>query len=325
MLDIFDVKPHEVSRDLKGYSVLLYGEPKSGKTTTASKFPKSLIIAFEKGYSAIPGVRALPVNSWSDFLKVVRQLKDPKAKELYETIVIDTADIAWDYCEKYVCNMNGVDAINKIPYGGGYAQASKEFDEKLRSIVQMDFGLVLISHSMEKTFTSETGEEYTKIIPTLANKPRLICGRLCDIIGYSRSVETEEGDKTLLFMRGTPRFEAGSRFKYTPNYIEFSYANLVEAIGSAIDQQAQEDGTSLFVDKKSNIHQQNLPAYDFDALMSEFQLLTSALVQKNAAKYGPQITEIVDRHLGKGKKASEMARDQGELLDIIVYELKELK
>jgi hypothetical protein len=35
-MSIFDIKPHEVSRDLRGYSVLLYGAPKSGKTTTAS-------------------------------------------------------------------------------------------------------------------------------------------------------------------------------------------------------------------------------------------------------------------------------------------------
>lgn len=325
MLDIFNVKPHEVSRDLKGYSVLLYGEPKSGKTTTASKFPKSLIIAFEKGYAAIPGVRAIPVNSWSDFLKIVRQLKDPKAKEAYDTIVIDTADIAWDYCEKYICNVNGVDAINKIPYGGGYSQTSKEFDEKIRSIVQMDFGLVLISHSTDKNFTSETGEEFSKIVPTLPSRARLICGRLCDIIGYSRGVETEEGNKTLLFMRGTPRFEAGSRFKYTPDYIQFSYKNLVEAIGEAIDKQSKEEDGNYFVDEKLNIHQENLPEFDFDALMKDFQTITSAFVKKDAAKYGPRITEIVDRHLGKGKKASEMSRDQGELLDIIVYELKELK
>lgn len=325
MLDIFNVKPHEVSRDLKGYSVLLYGEPKSGKTTTASQFPKSLIIAFEKGYAAIPGAMAVPVNSWSDFLKIVRQLKDPKAKEMYETIVIDTADIAWDYCEQYICNVNGVDAINKIPYGGGYSATSKEFDTKIRSIVQMDFGLVLISHSTEKTFTSETGEEFSKIVPTLPSRARLICGRLCDIIGYSRAIETDDGDKTMLFMRGTPRFEAGSRFKYTPDYIQFNYGNLVDAIGDAIDKQSQENSGKFFVDEKSNIHQENLPAFDFDALMSDFQSIAASLVKKDAAKFGPRITEIVERHLGKGKKASEMTRDQGELLDIIVYELKDLK
>lgn len=28
MIDIFAIKPHEVSRDLCGYTVLLYGQPK---------------------------------------------------------------------------------------------------------------------------------------------------------------------------------------------------------------------------------------------------------------------------------------------------------
>ena len=46
-------------------------------------------------------------------------------------------------------------------------------------------------------------------------------------------------------MRGTPRYEAGSRFKYTPDYIDFTYENLVNAIGEAIDKQAQEDGEQL--------------------------------------------------------------------------------
>lgn len=85
-IDIFSITPHQVSRDLRGYSVLFYGEPKSGKTTTAVKFPRHLLLAFEKGYNAIPGAMAQPINSWSEFRKVLRQLKDPKAKENFETV-----------------------------------------------------------------------------------------------------------------------------------------------------------------------------------------------------------------------------------------------
>lgn len=48
MVDIFSVKPHQVSKDLKGYALMFYGEPKSGKTTTAAKFPKSLLLASTK-------------------------------------------------------------------------------------------------------------------------------------------------------------------------------------------------------------------------------------------------------------------------------------
>ena len=43
--NLLDVQPHQISRDMRGYSVFFYGEPKSGKTTTATKFPKHLLLA----------------------------------------------------------------------------------------------------------------------------------------------------------------------------------------------------------------------------------------------------------------------------------------
>ena len=73
MLDLLSLEPHQVSRNLRGYSVMFYGEPKSGKTTTATKFPNHLILGFEKGWNAIPGAMAMPINSWSEFKKILRQ------------------------------------------------------------------------------------------------------------------------------------------------------------------------------------------------------------------------------------------------------------
>ena len=122
-IDIFSIQPHEVSRDLKGYTVLLYGQPKTGKTTTAAKFPKALLLAFETGYLAIPGVMAQPINKWSEFKQVLKQLKDEQAHEVFSNVIVDTADIAYDLCEKYICNQNGVSAVGDMPSGKGYAAA----------------------------------------------------------------------------------------------------------------------------------------------------------------------------------------------------------
>lgn len=85
-INLLNIQPHQVSRDMRGYSVFLYGDPKSGKTTAATKFPKHLLLAFEKGYSAIPGAMAQPINSWSEFRKVLKMLKDPAVKEKFETV-----------------------------------------------------------------------------------------------------------------------------------------------------------------------------------------------------------------------------------------------
>ena len=129
-------------------------------------------------------------------------MKEEQAKELFETIIIDTGDIAYDYDIKYICDNAkrpdggyGVDSIGDIAYGKGYALAEKEFDECLRSIVQMGYGLVLISHATDKTFKDESGQEYNKIVPTLDKRATNIVSRMADIIGYSRAVTEENGNE----------------------------------------------------------------------------------------------------------------------------------
>ena len=70
-IDILTIEPTVISRDLKGKYLLIYGKPKVGKTTLASKFPKNLLIAFEKGYNAIDGVKAVDISTWADFKLVL--------------------------------------------------------------------------------------------------------------------------------------------------------------------------------------------------------------------------------------------------------------
>lgn len=336
-INLLNITPHQVSRDLRGYSVFFYGEPKSGKTTIATKFPRHLLLAFEKGYNAIPGAMAQPINSWSEFRKVLRQLKDEKVKEQFETIIIDTADIAYDLCEKYICaNAKrsdggfGVDSVADIPFGKGYTLVAKEYDECLRSIIQMDYGLVLISHSVDKAFKDEQGREYNQIVPTLGNKPRNIVSRMCDIIAYSRSVQNDDGTtSTKLFMRGTPRYVAGSRFKYTPDFIDFNYQSLVKAIGEAIDKQMEEEGSQFFTDEKNNLYKDTSNELDFDELVGTFNSIVNSLIENNTEEnfkefWQPRIVQITDKYLGKGMKVNQCSRDQVEALDLIVTDLKEL-
>lgn len=329
MIDILNIQPHQVSRDLSGYTIMFYGAPKTGKTTIASRFEKTLVIAFEQGYKAIPGIMAAPVTSWSDFKKIIKQLKTEEAHRMYKNITVDTADIAYDLCEKYICAQNGVDSIKEVPYGQGWTQAKREFDECLRAITMMDYGLILISHSQDKTFTDENGNEYNQIVPTLSNGPRLIVDRMADILGYAAPVQNEDGStKTILYMRGTPRFVAGSRFAYTPDSIEFTYENLVKAVNDAIDKQGEVSGTESITDAKFNAPaESNL---DFKTLMNEFQSLVSKLQEKAGSnevfgsEYAPKITEITSKYLGKGRKVSDCTPDQAEQLSLIVDDLKDL-
>lgn len=321
-MGLLDIKPHEVSRDLRGYSVLFYGEPKSGKTTIASKFPNSLLFAFEKGYNALPGVMAQPINTWGEFKKFLGELKQPEVQERFQTIVIDTADIAYSLCERYICNREGVDTIGDLAYGKGYAMVGGEFDECIRKILQLNYGLILISHATDKTFKDANGEEYQQIVPTLDKRGRLICERTCDIIGYSATVNTENGTRTRLYMRGTPRYVAGSRFKYVPEFIDFSYDNLVNAIADAIDKQAVETGGQYVTNVATQVVTAEV-TYDFDMLIDRFQTLVGELMSTNQSN-SVKITGIVDKYLGKGKKVSDCTVEQAEQIDLIVHDLENL-
>ena len=102
-IDIFNIQPTTISRDLKGKFVCIYSLPKVGKTSMACQFPKNLLLAFEKGYNAISGIKPVDITKWADFRQVLRQLEKPEARQIYDTVTIDTVGIAWEMCEQFVC------------------------------------------------------------------------------------------------------------------------------------------------------------------------------------------------------------------------------
>ena len=106
MIDLANLEPIKINKDLKGKYILIYGQPKIGKTTLASQFPRNLLLAFEPGYNGLDNIMVQPITKWSEFKQVLRQLAQKEIQEKFDTITIDTADIAWDYCEKFICSSN---------------------------------------------------------------------------------------------------------------------------------------------------------------------------------------------------------------------------
>ena len=90
---------------------------KVGKTSFAVQAPRALVCAFEKGTNALSNVKAQPISKWVDFKKILSQLRQPRAKEIYDTVVIDTVSIAFSLCEKYICQREGVDNIRDVAWG----------------------------------------------------------------------------------------------------------------------------------------------------------------------------------------------------------------
>lgn len=323
-LDLLAIEPNKVSTDLSGYITYIYGEGKTGKTTMASKMKNALLLAFEPGYKAIPGIRAQDITSWAQVKQVQRQLRDPKVKEAYKSIVVDTVDIAAALCEKYVCSQAGVERLNDVPYGQGWTKVKKEFEETFRAIAQDGYALFFISHSKDKVFKAKDGTEYNQIVPSCPTTYNEIVKNMADIYAFAEKYLDENGENRVRLNLRSPdnRADTGCRFKYIVNTINFEYSDLVKALENAIETEAQmTNNASLFTDEK--VKAVEVVNYDYDALMAEFQSIVSVLMEKDNNFYTPRITQIVDKYLGKGKKVSEATRDQAEFIFLIISEMKE--
>lgn len=298
---------------------------KCGKSTFAAQFPNALFITTEPTNRAIPGIISQEVDNWSGIKKIVRFLRDQEVKDKFKTIIFDTVDLAADFCEKYICDQNGVEKIGDIPWGGGYALLEKEFERTIRAILKERYGLVLISHVKEGTFTREDGSEYNKLIPAVSSKKCLaIAENFADIYGWAHVRKFEDGSaKTVLTIRQeNDSVSGGNHFKYIEPEIELSYAALEKAVRDALDKEEQMVGSQYFTEEKNTFSETQ---YDFDELMNTFQDLVGKIQDATGADFNadwaPRITAIVEKYLGKGKKVTNITPAQAEHLDLIVQDL----
>ena len=319
-IDLLNLQPHKVSRDLSGYITYIYGAPKCGKTTLATQMDRPLLLAFEPGYHALPGVMAQDITSWAEMKQVYRQLKNPEVQQQFRSIIIDTIDIAADRCKKYICNQNAIEDLGDLGYGKGWTKFKDEFNEVFRGLTQLGYAVFFIGHHKEATVTDPaTGTEKMIIRPALSNATREVIAGMSDIYGYAHQVSKDR--MSVLTLRDSSGIvECGCRFKYIPNEITLSYTNLVDAIQNAIDKEAAELEGKFITDERTVAPVE--VNYDFAGLMSEFQEIVGKLMERDSAVNGPKITTIIDKYLGKGKKVAEATPEQSELIYLIISEIK---
>ncbi len=321
-INLLAIQPHKVSRDLSGYITLLYGPAKVGKTTFGAQMPGELILATERGYNALPGVIVQDITSWSDIKQVVRELKKPEIQAVYKSLIVDTIDLAADMCQKYVCNQLGIENIGDGGWtNNGWDKYKREFEDVFRTLAQLGYAILFISHDKEITIKPENGIEYQQIRSSMQTSALKIVENMSDIIAYAHPVIREGQPRRILTLRSADNsIRCGCRFKYMAPEIDFSYDNLVKALNDAIDKEAAETGGKFITEER--IAAIETPTYDYDALMNEFATIAGELMNKEPTYYQPRITQIVEKYLGKGKKVADTTRDQAEFLYLIVTEIK---
>lgn len=319
-IDLLNLQPTTISRDLKGKYICLFGKPKVGKTTFATQAPRNLLIAFEKGYNAIANIFAIDITKWADFKMVLRQLATPEVQERFDTITIDTVGIMWEMCEAYICAQHGVQKISDIPWGGGYTACKKEFEACLRQITMLGYGLIIIAHVDTRIEKTADDSEIEIIGPAIPKRAYAIVNQLVDIIGYIDVVYDNEGNSyRTLYTRSTPTVMAGSRFPHLPAKIPFGYKELTEALSDAIEKSGKVDG-AIIVDHHKEIVEQKKP---FEEVQNEARELWTKLIEENPDN-STRILKKVEMIFGRSMKLSEITEDQQDLFELVILDMKEM-
>lgn len=320
--DLLNIEPNVVSKDLSGYITMIYGPAKIGKTTFASKMPDPLLLAFETGYRAIPGIQAADVTSWGEMKQILKALKNDQLKTRYKSIIIDTIDIAADLCQKYVCNQLGIENIGDGGWGtNGWAKYKKEFEETFRTLSQLGYAIVFLSHDKEKTIAPKHGKEYQQIGSSMQSSALSIIENMCDLIAYAHlKVNNETGDsrRVLTLRSNDDSVRCGGRFANIKPEIEFSYDSLQKALVEAIESEAELHGNKYITDEP--IKPIEVPEYNFDELMAEFHELAGVLMTRSQEN-GIKIQSIINKYL-KNQKIADARPEQAELIYLINTEIK---
>ena len=320
-VDILNIQPNKVNATLKGKFLLIYGKNKVGKTTFCTKeLPKPLLCAFERGYAAIPGVKAIDIQKWTQFKQVVKQLDTPQAKEMYETVIIDTVDIMASLCESYVCQQAGVTALSEVPFGKLYGEYSKELTNILRKITMMGYGLAFIAQEDIKIVKNDKGEEIEKLQPMLDKRALKVVNALVDFILYIGSEWDENGNNQRYFYtRNTPFITAGSRFGEMAPKIPFSYKALIDEVQKAMEKNTAEN-PSLLIDEEIEYKEET--KRPFRETMAEAGQVWAQFPKSQ--EWNERKMAVVQEYFGQPIKLSTAVESQQDLVESVIQDLKNL-
>lgn len=228
------------SRDLTAKTTLLYGPPKIGKSSLASKFPGAIFLECEPGLNELE-VFKIPTYSWDAFKDACKLLAEGDHE--FKTIVVDTVDNAFRYCTEAVNKQNDVKYEGDLAHGKGWAFVKNEWHRVLTKLASLPYGLVLISHAQDKQIETRTGK-YIKTQSSLPDRARSVVLGLVDMILYcdTETVKGEDDSYTVhrvIRSKPHPTYEAGDRTGRLPEVFPLSFEAFEAAFNGPTSKKEQ--------------------------------------------------------------------------------------
>lgn len=224
----------------------IYGQPFSGKTFLANKFPSPLILNTDGNikyvdapYIAInndvvcSGRTTNTTLAWTIFKDVITELE--KKQNDFKTIVVDLLEDVYEHCRLYMYKEMGITHESDDSFKA-WDKVRTEFLSTIKRLMAMDYeNIILISHEdMTKDITKRSGDKITAIKPNLPDKVATKIAGMVDIVLRCLVVDGER----LLTCKTDETVFGGGRLNLTVNEIPNTYEDLL-SLYSDVDDSAE--------------------------------------------------------------------------------------
>lgn len=174
--------------------LILYGRPKSGKTSCLAQLDNNLIVDLEGGSTFIEAlaVQARSVNDLGEIAQAIRAKNSEVGHNFYKHITIDNATRLEEICLPYAAtlyrqtpiakNWKGTD-VRTLPNGSGYFYIRQAVRKVIDMFRELCDEFILVGH-VKDVQVDQNGEELSEMALDLVGKLSfIICGE-ADAVGY---------------------------------------------------------------------------------------------------------------------------------------------
>ena len=174
--------------------LILYGRPKSGKTSCLAQLDNNLIVDLEGGSTFIEAlaVQARSVNDLGEIAQAIRAKNSEVGHNFYKHITIDNATRLEEICLPYAAtlyrqtpiakNWKGTD-VRTLPNGSGYFYIRQAVRKVIDMFRELCDEFILVGH-VKDVQVDQNGEELSEMALDLVGKlSSIICGE-ADVVGY---------------------------------------------------------------------------------------------------------------------------------------------
>lgn len=193
--------------------LIIFGKPKSGKTTIAAALCNNLLIDLEGGSEFLEAlsVQARNITDLGEIAQAIRNKNKEVGHNFYKHITIDNVTRLEEMSMQYAITLykqtpmgkayTGTD-IRTLPNGSGYLYLRQAIRKVIDMFKDLCDEFILIGHTKETTINKE-GEELLSMELDLVGKlSTIICGE-ADAVGYiyrkknETHISFEGGDNTI--------------------------------------------------------------------------------------------------------------------------------